>query len=498
MNNARREPSTVAAVDLGSNSFHMIIAYVADDQLHVLDRLREPVRLASGLDEHRELSRDARERALACLNRFGQRLRLLPEDRVRAVGTNTLRRIRSPDSFLESAERALGYPIQVIYGREEARLIYSGVTLDLGEAQPQRLVVDIGGGSTEIVIGNGRQPHLLESLSLGAISHTQTYFPDGIVSKSAWNKAVVDARLHLEPIIRRYRAAGWDTALGASGSIKTIQRVCIAAGWTDRAITPAALHKLSRRLIKSKQIHAARLPGVSTDRRPIFPGAVAVLTAILDSLGIAEMTPSDKALREGLLLDLVDRDHNRDIREASVADAQRRYQLNTTHAARVADTSARLLQDVDHALPDAGSSRRLLHWAAQLHELGLAIAHKGYHKHGAYIVRNTDLQRFSQSEQAVLAALLRLQRGKCRFSALNDLPGNRRSVIEPLAILLRLAVLLHRGRDPDMRPPLHLKLDDKTLELTFDDDWLDAHPLTYADLLREQGYLKAAGYTLRL
>ena len=490
--------STVAAVDLGSNSFHMVVAHVADGQVHIVDRLKESVRLAAGLDDQQGLTPEARERALACLERFGQRLRLLPAGRVRAVGTNTLRRARPLGSFLDAAERALGHPIEVIYGQEEARLIYSGVTLDLGDEQPRRLVVDIGGGSTEIVIGHGRQPQLLESLSLGAVSHSQQYFPEGVISKSAWNKAVVDARVRLEPLIRQYRETGWDAALGASGSIKAIQRVCIAAGWTDNTITREALGKLSRKLIKSGDINAAKLPKLDEDRRPIFPGAAAVLTAIFNGLSVAEMGVSDKALREGLLLDLMDRDDNRDIREVSIVDIQRRYQLDTKHAERVADTTRRLLHEAGRGLPVARESERLLHWAAQLHEIGLAIAHKGYHKHGAYIVRNADLQGFSQSEQAALAALLHLHRGKFRPSVLDDLPNSRRTVIEPLALVLRLAVLLHRGRDPDMQPPVHLRVDGKTLTLSFDDDWGEAHPLTQADLVREQAYLKAVGHVLRL
>jgi exopolyphosphatase/guanosine-5'-triphosphate,3'-diphosphate pyrophosphatase len=287
-------------------------------------------------------------------------------------------------------------------------------------------------------------------------------------------------------------------AVGASGSIKAIQLVCEASGWSDQTITSHALQKLGKLLVKSKHIDAANLPKLSDERRPIFPGAVAILTAIFDSLDVDEMAISDKALREGLLLDLMGRDENRDIHESSIAAMQHHYGVDSEHAERVAATARGLLDDIGDDVAGARESARLLHWAALLHEIGLAIAHEGYHKHGSYIVRNADIQGLSQSEQAVLAALLYLQRGKFRRAVVEDLPAARQASVESLTLLLRLAVLLHRGRDPQMQAPVHITIDEKNLKLTFDNNWLADHPLTHADLMREQRYLDAAGYVLEI
>lgn len=490
---------TLAAVDLGSNSFQMVVARTAGEGLEVVDRLKETVRLAAGLDAHRMLTPEACARALACLERFGQRLRQLPMTRVRAVGTNSLRLTRSPGPFLDAAEQALGHPIEVIYGVEEARLIYAGAVLDLGDTPPRRLVVDIGGGSTEVVIGRLGTPTLLESLPLGAVLQSQRFFPDGAITKAAWRAAVMAARLQLTPIERSYRAAGWDVALGSSGSIKAIQRVCVAAGWAENAITPGALRKLGKALVQAGQVDAFESNELSAARRPIFPGAVAVLTALFESLDVQAMQVADKALREGVLEELLGRADQRGVRATSVATTQQRYAVDAGHATRVAATAERLLEQAGGWLQgDSSATSRSLHWACQLHEIGLAIAHKGYHKHGEYIVRNADLYGFSQSEQLVLAALLRLQRGRFRREVLAALPAKQQQSVERLAVILRLAVLLNRGRDPRQQPPVHLSADGTRLGLSFDDGWLDEHPLTRADLAREQDYLGEAGYRLEI
>lgn len=488
--------ASVAAVDLGSNSFHMVVARAAGSELHVMDRLKESVRLAAGLDKRRRLSAEARDRALDCLARFGQRLRHLPRGRVRAVGTNTLRRARNADEFLADAEQALGHPIEIIYGAEEARLIYGGVARDLAAEVPRRLVVDIGGGSTELIIGEHADPTLIESVSLGAVVHTQRHFASGRVSASDWTAAVLDAQVELEPLIRDYREAGWDIAVGASGSIKAVQKVCAAAGWCEEIITAGALRKLGKTLVKTGRVDPDKLSGLSGERAPIFAGGAAVLSAIFDSLGVEAMQVSDKALREGLLLDLLGRLEHHDVRDATVSAACARYGIDAGHARRVADTATRLCEDAGDWIADE-ADRHLLHWAGQLHEIGLTIAHKGYHKHGEYIVRNADLQGFSKSDQAVLATLIRLHRGKFRDNLIESLPAAQQPVAARLAVLLRLAVLFHRGRDPRAsRPPVSLNVTGKRLQLHCDPDWLAEHPLTRADLEREQAYLDRPGFRL--
>ncbi len=489
---------TVAAVDLGSNSFHMVVARASGAELHVVDRIKESVRLAAGLDEKRQLSDEARSRALDCLQRFGQRLRPMPQGQVRAVGTHTMRRARGISDFLAQAEDALGHPIEIIYGAEEARLIYGGVAQDLGNNRPRRLVIDIGGSSTELIIGEGAKPQLIESVSLGAVVHTQRYFPKGKIDKQAWKSAVLGARVGLEALERDYRNAGWDVTIGASGSIKAVQKVCEQAGWSAQKITLDGLKQLGKALIKCGQLDKLDLSGLAEDRRPIFAGGTAALTAIFESLRIDEMEVSDKALREGLLLDLLGRLGDSGVREDSVTAAAARYGADHAHAERVAVTAHSLLEQNPQIPGGIRRNAQYLRWAARLHEIGLAISHKGYHRHGEYIVRNADLQGFSQSEQAVLAALVRLHRGRFRDEILSDLPAGQQLTTRWLALLLRMAILVHRGRDPQAKPSLSLQLEGEKLRVAFADGWLEARPLTREDLEREKDYLALAGYKLKI
>lgn len=489
---------TVAAVDIGSNSFHMVVARTTGGELQIIDRIKETVRLAAGLDEQRQISAAAQARALACLQRFGQRLRHTPQGRVRAVGTNVLRRARQTHPFISQAEAALGHPIEIIYGAEEARLIYAGVAQDLGTAHPRRLVMDIGGGSTEIILGEYATPQLIESVSLGAVTHSQRYFPDGRINKKRWKQAVLGARVELEALERKYRAAGWDLAIGTSGSIKAVQKVCMEAGWSAQVITRQALERLGKAIIETGHTAKLEFAGLSADRQPIFAGGTAVLTALFESLDIEELTISDKALREGLMLDLLGRIGERDVREASVAAAAARYGVDRAHAQRVAATAQRLLEQNPEIPGDARTNMQLLRWAALLHEIGLAIAHKGYHRHGEYIVRYADMQGFSQNDQAVLAALVRLHRGRVRNKTWADLAPHQIEITQRLALLLRLAVLAHRSRDPQNSPPLNAQFAGQKLRVTFAGDWLLNHPLTREDLARESKQIERAGYQLEV
>jgi len=489
-------PQTVAAVDLGSNSFHMIVVRNDAGKLHVVDRLKESVRLAGGLTADRTLDAAACERALACLERFGQRLRGLAHDHVRAVGTNTLRRARGADDFIERASAALGHPVEVIYGAEEARLIYGGVIQDLGDEWPRRLVIDIGGGSTELIIGEQARPVLVESVSLGAVVQMQRFFSDGKITRKSWQAAVMDTRLTLEPIARAYRQTGWDIALGASGSVKSILRAAGAQG-AEETITPKSLRELGRAVVKAGRVDKLSLPGVSDDRRAIFPGGLAVLTGIFESLDIEAMRVSDKALREGVVADLLGRLHDHDAREEGVVAASRRHDVDQGQGARVAATAIRLLGHAeDDDDPSSAMAVRLLRWAGLLHEIGLSISHKGYHKHGEYILRNADLLGFSRADQAILATLVRLHRGRFREDIVKALPPVWHDTAQRLAIVLRLAVILHRGRDPQSTPPVRLRASRTGLCLVCDRAWLDARPLTQADLVREAELLARADIVL--
>ncbi len=490
-------PDTVAAVDLGSNSFHMIVARVTDGELQVIDRLREMVRLAAGLTDTKQLAPGGSERALACLERFGQRVRAMAPGTVRAVGTNTLRQIHDGGAFLQAAEAALGHPIEVIAGREEARLVYLGVAHGLAAGTERRLVVDIGGGSTEVIVGEGFTAHERESLYMGCVSMSRAHFADGKITASAMNAAETAGALELRPVKSEFRHAGWQLAVGSSGTIKAIESVCRASGWTQQGISAEALKRLRKALIDAGQVDKLDLPGLAEERRAVFPGGVAVLLAVFKALRIEHMLVSDEALREGLLYDMLGRIRHEDVRERTVNALRQRYQADVRQAKRVEVTARRLLgqaaQDWDLLSPEHTD---LLAWAARLHEIGVVVSHSQFHKHGAYLIANSDLSGFSHQEQEVLAALVRGHRRKFPVSVLDQLPAPVRTSAGRLCMLLRLAVLLHRGRSAMARPNPRLSVSGSKLTLRFSEGWLDRHPLTRAELEEENKRLEGAGFRL--
>ena len=495
-------PRQIAAVDLGSNSFHLKVARVDEaGHLQVVDRLREMVRLAAGLDpETRCLDEATQARALETLARFGQRLRDLPREAVRVVGTNTLRSAKNAAEFIARAEAVLGHEIEIISGREEARLIYLGVAASLS-GDERRLVVDIGGGSTEVIVGQGLQPIERESLHMGCVSWTRAHFPDGRLSAGAWRRAVLAARAQLEPVEAVFRRLGWERAVGASGTVRAVAKVTEALGGAAGTITIEGLEKVADAVLEARRIERLRLPGLDAQRAPVFPGGLAVLTALFQGLGIEAMEVSDGALREGLLYDLLGRLHrHQDSREESIRDLQRRYHVDPDQARRVAETAQALWRRLGGELkitdPRWG---RELEWAALTHEIGMDIAHSQYHKHGAYILQHADLAGFSRQEQLRLSLLVRLHRRKFNPALADVLVEKeaRRAVVR-LAPLLRLAVLLHRSRAPLALPltDCELAAGKGWLSIRFPAGWLDAHPLTRADLEQEADYLAAGKWRL--
>jgi exopolyphosphatase/guanosine-5'-triphosphate,3'-diphosphate pyrophosphatase len=478
----------------------MKVARLVDDQFQVLDRLREMVRLAAGLDERNRLSDEARARGIACLERFGQRLRSVPSGNIRVVGTNTLRRARNGQRFLKQAERALAHPVEVISGLEEARLIYLGVAHSTVGVDGKRLVMDIGGGSTELILGEQFEGRRLESLFMGCVSMTQRFFGDGRITKKALHKAEMAARLELEPVRWEFTPDQWEVATGASGTIRSIRAAVQSAGAGMQGITREGLKRVRDAMIEAGSVDCLsdRL-GISPERAPVFPGGFAILYGAFKSLGIERMGVSDGALREGLLYDLLGRLRHEDVRERTVLGLEQRYVIDTGHAGRVSNSALALYEQVG-PLPGVSDSdcRNFLNWAAHLHELGLSVSHTQYHKHGAYLLHHADLAGFARGEQRLLAVLIRGHRRKFPKSAFKDLPGEIRGAAVCLCMLLRLAVLLHRGRIATRSPAPKLKVRNRTWTLAFDAGWLDAHPLTHTDLEEEARYLKAAGYKLRI
>ena len=493
------EADEVAAVDLGSNSFHMIIARPEESGPRTHDRLRESVRLAGGLDDDKQLSTEARDRALACLERFGQRVRTLPQGAVRAVGTNTLRQSRNAREFLREAERALGHPIQIVSGYEEARLIYLGVAHSIADDDDRRLVIDIGGGSTEFIIGEHFVPREMESLHMGCVSTTQRFFADGGITDKRLRNAEIAARRELEPISDRYRRLGWDRVIGASGTIRAIERCLRENGWTSNGIDIGGLEKLRRALVKAGNIKRLKLNGVGAARAEVLPGGLAVLLGVFRQLGLEHMEAADGALREGLLLDLIGRIRHADVRTESIDAMAERYHVDIDQARRVARSAEYLRSQVarDWRL-DGLAARDTLNWAAWIHEIGLDLSHSQYHKHGEYIVRHSDLGGFTREEQQVLATLVRAHRRKFPRNLFRELPEEWQQSSTRLAVLLRLAVGLHRARSDEPLPPLSFGASDRKLTMGFPAGWLEDNPLVEADLNEEAGYLEAAGFQLKI
>lgn len=487
--------SHIAAIDLGSNSFHMIVARWDGENLTLLDKLREPVRLAWGLTDDGGLEEQARERAMACLDRFGERLRDYPSRRVRIVGTKTLRSIRSAGDFLAEAEQRLGHPVEIISGEEEARLVYLGVAHCIAPGDGRRMVVDIGGGSTEVILGQGMAPELKESLSMGCVALSKRFFGDGKVSAKRIDRARLACQQEIAPVQEVFRDCGWQEVLGASGTIKAAAKVCEQNGWSEGGINLEGLKKIIDAYRDKGKVDLS-LKGLSSDREPVFLGGVIVLATLFESLGLEQMQAADWALREGLLFDLKGRLENRDIRQESVEALARRFHVNTDKA-RAVEASARALleQLAEDWNLDAVEAGKLLGWAAHLYPVGLDISHTDYHKHSAYIIENVDLAGCSKAEQSQLAALARAHRK--RFPA-KKFPMEDTDLVR-LALLLRLAIIFNRARKQGDSPPVSLKVEgpDK-LTLSLPASWLEASPLTLADLENEADYLKAIDYDLRI
>ena len=493
-----RDGDMLAALDLGSNSFHMVVAQRVLGQLRVVDRLRETVRMAEGLDGFGGLAPDVRDRALDCLSRFGQRIAEIPPRHVRAVATNTVRALRAPERFLAPAEAALGHAIEVISGREEARLVYLGVA----HAQPPpegqlRLVIDIGGGSTECIIGRGFQPLERESLQAGCIASTRRFFASGKLSRKKWNAALTEVTAEFQQFAATYRSLGWDEAIGSSGTNKAIGEICAALKLTKGAVTAEALPEVRERLLQAGRIEDIDLPGLSADRRPIIAGGVLVLEAVFAALGLQRMAVSKAALREGVLYDMLGRGGADDPREVSVAALMQRYGIDADQAGRVETTALRLFDQVAAEWRLGEDDRRKLSRAARLHEIGLAIAHSGYHVHGAYILEHSDIAGFSQQEQRVLAALVRTHRRGIPKSAFEMIPDRLLAATRHCAALLRLAVLLHRSHKGSDLPGLRLQADGERLALALDRRWLQARPLLRADLEGEPEDMLGLGIVLK-
>ncbi|MBM4203484.1 MAG: Ppx/GppA family phosphatase [Gammaproteobacteria bacterium] len=477
----------LAALDLGSNSFHLLVVNERDGHIQVVDKYREMVRLAAGLDEDSNLTEETETRALNCLERLAERLRGLQEENVRIVGTSALRQAKNSAKFIEKAGRVLGHPIELIGGREEARLIYLGVSHSLEDNNDRRLVVDIGGGSTELIIGSHFEPDIMESVHMGCVAMSSRCFPDGKTGRRNFELAVNLGRQELEPVSYLFHPGTWETAIGASGTVLAIEEVLSGNGFPHGVITAEGLEWLIGRLIEARQIDLVDLPQLSAERAPVFCGGVAILAAVFAELDISFMHASTGALREGLIHDILGRVHRADIREATVASLRGRYHIEPSHTDRVRDLVVKLHAQVAKAwkLADADDVV-LLRWAVDLHEIGMDISHSQYHKHGSYLLLNMDMPGFSKRDQSRLATLVRSHRRKIPADLFT---GEDAQALLRLTVLLRLAVVFRRSRQNDEVPDIHLKASDEVLQIMVPSAWLDQHPLTRLDLKQEIGFL---------
>ncbi|CAM3825132.1 Ppx/GppA phosphatase family protein [Polynucleobacter antarcticus] len=502
----------VAAVDLGSNSFRMLVAQVvktpSGTQLRPIDTLRESVRLAAGLTENKLLGNDAYQRGINAIARFGERIRGFDPSRVRAVATNTVRVAKNSAQFVKDAEATLGFPIEVIAGVEEARLIYIGAAHEVPAVQGNRLVVDIGGGSTELIIGKGYEPQLMESLYIGCVSHSLRFFPRGEIDAHSFKEAELAARREIQVIAAAYLKSGWKQVIGSSGTARALadlmaenhfngQSDSLTMGRINGAsglITRDGLRAMKKHLLKYDNVSQVELHGLRDDRRVVWPGGLAIMIAVFDELGIESMEVTDAALRIGVLYDLLGRSQHEDMRYVTVEQFMQRYAVERDQAQRVGKLAVEFLTQ----LPPSDSESRadniaLLQWAANLHEIGLSISHNGYHKHSAYIAGNADMPGFSKNDQARLAALLIGHAGK-----LGKLANNNNFFDWRMLFCLRLAQVLCRGRSDLNLAKVKVSERDGSFIVSLSKEWAHEHPLTEFSLQKEAAEWERIGRSYKL
>jgi exopolyphosphatase/guanosine-5'-triphosphate,3'-diphosphate pyrophosphatase len=490
--------NTYAAVDLGSNSFHLLVARREHGELRVIDRIKDMVRLGGGLDARGHLDPEVQERAFACLARFGQRLRGIPADNLRAVGTQTFRRMHNANAFLMIAETALGCSIDIIAGREEARLIYLGVTQGVSGHDQRKLVIDIGGGSTELVIGEGLKPLEMESLQYGCVSLTRRYFADGRITRKRWQQAVSSVLADLQELRLRYLQTGWDMAIGSSGTIKAVEEICRRLGWLEKDISADALSMLGDKMLEFETIDAVRLPGLSDRRHPVLIGGLAILTACFRALEIESMKVSPYALREGVLHDMLGRLEQRDPRDTTIDAFITRYSVDREQAERVKSVALTACDKIADGMFIRPVHRQLLAWASDLHETGLSVSHSQYHLHSGYLVQNSDMTGFTRQEQMFLATLVRYHRRTIPGSYTDLLPTRLHEPLRMTLMCLRFACILCRSRDEKTLPEFRLSRSDNRITVGLDEKWVEAHPLTLFDLKQESRALKAIGMQFKV
>ena len=481
-----------AAIDLGSNSFHMLVVRHIDGSVQTMAKIKRKVRLAAGLDEHNALSLEAMQRGWDCLSLFAERLQDIPTENIRIVGTATLRTATNVDVFLEKANQILGHKIEVISGEEEAATIYKGVAHTSG-GSGRRLVVDIGGASTELIIGEGFEAKALTSLKMGCVTWLERHFKDRQLTVTNFNNAILAAKETLQPILEQYQEIGWDVCVGASGTVQALQEIMLAQGM-DEVITHAKLKRLQKQAMRADHLEELEIEGLTLERALVFPSGLSILIAIFELLEIDSMTLAGGALREGLVYEMVDELKQDDIRARTIASVQHRYQLDQAYGEQVAHLAQRLLSQCQQDWIVEEQGKVLLETAAKLHEVGLTIDFKKGGEHSAYLLQSLDLPGYTRAQKHLLGEIARRYREQ--LTSLPEQHAVSGSSAKRILRLLRLAVLLTHRRNPELEPNISLSSEGDKLTLTIDAKWLDANPLTSAELEIEANRQSDIGWPL--
>ncbi len=495
------DDQTYAAIDLGSNSFHMAVARPEGRAIRLIDSLRTPVRLGAGLDSKKRITTKTEKLALDTLRQFAERVREIPRANIRVVGTNTLRRARNSSKFADKAYDILGKRIEIISGREEARLIFESVAYTQPDHNVGRLVMDIGGGSTELITGTGTTPVLMESVNMGCVSFTKRWFSEGKLTSEKFRKATLEAQQELQPVALSFTQAGWDTVFGCSGTIKATARILheLDLESSDGEISWSSLKSLQKLMIKAGDIEKLKLESISKDRAQVIAGGICILMGIMKILGVKHMSVSQVALREGLIFEMIGKSRHTDIRSHTINNIAKRFQVDMAQATRVEDFAMKLFFLASNPWQlDSEEDANLLRWAARVHEIGFSVAHTQYHKHGAYLLSNADMMGFTQSEQTALSLMVRFHRRKFEIDPFDELPKSEREGLLKLTALLRLSVLINRSRNDAEHAITRYSFDSEQIKLHVDDEWLEQHPLTTANIEDEADRLENAGFELKL
>ena len=488
--------SHLIAIDIGSNSFHMLITKIDHGELRPIDALSEKIQLGAGL-RNGKLSETSIKSGLACLSRFREMLSGFSNKNVRVVGTNALRKAKNRLDFIEPAQEILGVPIEVIYGREEARLVYLGAAHSLADDSNSRLVIDIGGGSTEFIIGQKFEPLILDSLQIGCVSFAEKHFPNGKITKKAFQAAYDAAALEISHISSKFLAAGWGDCVGSSGTLQSIETIAITNGWTQTGINLEALHQLKEHILMFSDFDKVKIEGLNESRRNVIVTGAAISLAIFSIMNITSMKISKGALREGVVYDLLGRLSHEDVRERTIKGLMQRYGVDQTEAFSVAERTQRFFHSVKKAWELNSHDNDILYWASLTHEIGMVISHKHYNRHSSYLLRNSDLPGFSQGEQEKLSLITNTHRGKIKNFFLEDFSKKDSQQLSRMIALIRLSVLLKYTEKPSGELNLELTAENSTLTLRFQKNWLDTHPLTRQAIEKEKIVLAEIGITLQ-